>query len=259
MQTPADFEKWVEGAEGSPQRAARPGRARPCSTRNGCGSCHMFKAAGSTGTVGPDLDNLSADAKKAGKPLPDFIRESIVDPNAYIAPGFPKDVMPANFAQHDPAGPARRARPVPREEEVEVSTAHARTSRTCTRRARRKPHGLPPAARPGLAARRLDDAAVPRASGSAHRARQPLARGLGAALEVGRRSSPSRFLTVMPLGFLAGIGAFDYWIALLLGRADAARGPLRPRRLQLARLLPGQHRPQGDRRPVRRARRSSSS
>ena len=34
--------------------------------------------------------------------------------------------------------------------------------------------------------------------------------------------------------------------------ADAARGPLRARRLELARLLPRQHRPQGDRDPVRR-------
>ena len=34
--------------------------------------------------------------------------------------------------------------------------------------------------------------------------------------------------------------------------SDEARGPLRPRRPQLEGLLPGQHRPQGDRRPVRR-------
>ncbi len=27
------------------------------------------------------------------------MRESIVDPNAYIAPGYPKNVMPTTFAQ----------------------------------------------------------------------------------------------------------------------------------------------------------------
>ena len=61
---------------------------------NGCGSCHTFKPAGATGTVGPDLDKLPMFAQAAGKPLEDFIRESIVDPNAYVEKGFPKGVMP---------------------------------------------------------------------------------------------------------------------------------------------------------------------
>ena len=61
---------------------------------NGCASCHTLKAAGASGKVGPDLDKLPAYAKQAGKPLEDFVRESIVDPNAYVQPGFPKGVMP---------------------------------------------------------------------------------------------------------------------------------------------------------------------
>jgi cytochrome c oxidase subunit 2 len=64
----------------------------------GCSSCHTLTAAGARGTVGPDLDKLSQEAQKAGKPLDQFVRESIVDPNAYIEPGFPKGVMPPNFA-----------------------------------------------------------------------------------------------------------------------------------------------------------------
>jgi mono/diheme cytochrome c family protein len=60
----------------------------------GCASCHTLKDAGATGTVGPDLDKLPAYAQQAGKPLVDFIRESILDPNAYIQPGYPKGVMP---------------------------------------------------------------------------------------------------------------------------------------------------------------------
>ena len=67
------------------------------------------------------------------------------------------------------------------------------------------------------------------------------------------------FLTTLPLGFLAGIGAFDYWVYYALGGADARRGSLGPRRHELEGLLPRQHRPQGDRRPVPRRRRSSSS
>jgi cytochrome c oxidase subunit II len=65
---------------------------------NGCDGCHTFKPAGSNGTVGPDLDNLREAAQKAGQPLEQFIRQSIVDPNAYVAPGYPKGVMPETFS-----------------------------------------------------------------------------------------------------------------------------------------------------------------
>ena len=64
----------------------------------GCGACHTFKAAGTSANVGPDLDSAPAtDAKKANMSLADFVRESIVNPNAFIASGFPKGVMPQNF------------------------------------------------------------------------------------------------------------------------------------------------------------------
>jgi len=65
---------------------------------NGCGACHTFKPAGSSGTVGPDLDTkVSADAKKDNMALTAFISQSITDPNAYISPGYPKGVMPQTF------------------------------------------------------------------------------------------------------------------------------------------------------------------
>ena len=65
----------------------------------GCSSCHTFGPAGSKGTVGPDLDQLPAEAKRAGKPLAAFTRESVVSPDAYLEPGFQKGVMPTDFAQ----------------------------------------------------------------------------------------------------------------------------------------------------------------
>ena len=98
-------------AEGTPRtgRRARPGRR--CSPSNGCASCHTLKAANATGTVGPDLDKLPAYAKQAGKPLEDFVRESIADPNAYVQPGFPKNLMPSFSTLPRPT--ARRARHLP--------------------------------------------------------------------------------------------------------------------------------------------------
>ncbi len=57
----------------------------------GCAGCHVLAAAGSTGTVGPDLD-IELKGEDAT-----FIEESIVDPEKEIAPGFPAGVMPSNF------------------------------------------------------------------------------------------------------------------------------------------------------------------
>jgi len=59
----------------------------------GCASCHTFKAANATGTVGPDLDT-ALQGKDAA-----FIRESIVDPNKVIASGYQPSIMPQNFGQ----------------------------------------------------------------------------------------------------------------------------------------------------------------
>jgi cytochrome c551/c552 len=62
---------------------------------NGCNGCHTFTPANSHGTIGPDLDKLPQYATQAKQPLDKFVRESIVAPNAYVQPGFPKGVMPS--------------------------------------------------------------------------------------------------------------------------------------------------------------------
>jgi mono/diheme cytochrome c family protein len=65
---------------------------------SGCATCHAFKPAGSTGAVGPNLDSApTADAKKAGMSLDAFVRESIVQPDAYVPSGYAKGVMPSTF------------------------------------------------------------------------------------------------------------------------------------------------------------------
>jgi cytochrome c oxidase subunit 2 len=98
VQTKDGFKSWADeqkqAANGPPGQAGATVFAA-----QGCGSCHTLSAAKSTGTTGPDLDNLPADAKKAGKPLEDYIRESIVDPNKYVVPGFSSGVMPQTYAQ----------------------------------------------------------------------------------------------------------------------------------------------------------------
>lgn len=60
-------------------------------TAQGCGGCHTLAQAGSSGTVGPDLDQ----ALKGRDPA--FIRESIVQPGARVAPGFSDNLMPSDY------------------------------------------------------------------------------------------------------------------------------------------------------------------
>ena len=79
------------GAQGSGQSAGKS-----VFDANGCGGCHTFKPAGATQKIGPDLDKLASYAQKAGKPEAAFVRESIVNPSAYIEKGYP-NVMPKSY------------------------------------------------------------------------------------------------------------------------------------------------------------------
>jgi cytochrome c oxidase subunit 2 len=69
------------------------GKAIFTSSTTSCSACHTLKDAGATGTIGPDLDKVLK-----GR-TPAFIRTSIVNPNAYIQPGYQKDVMPPTFGK----------------------------------------------------------------------------------------------------------------------------------------------------------------
>jgi mono/diheme cytochrome c family protein len=71
--------------------AGDPAAGKAIFASAGCGTCHTLQDAGTNGTVGPKLDDVLK-----GKD-PDFIRESIVDPNAEIADGFAPGVMPQTF------------------------------------------------------------------------------------------------------------------------------------------------------------------
>ena len=66
---------------------------------NGCASCHTFKPAGATGTVGPNLDSAPTQDAKADNnmDLTAFVKQSITDPDAYIAKGYSKGIMPTTF------------------------------------------------------------------------------------------------------------------------------------------------------------------
>lgn len=88
-QVAADEGEDAPAQEGTDETAAADGAV--LFESQGCGGCHTLKAAGSTGTTGPDLDSALTGQDIA------FIEESIVDPQAEVAKGFPAGVMPDNY------------------------------------------------------------------------------------------------------------------------------------------------------------------
>jgi cytochrome c oxidase subunit 2 len=98
----AQFNQWLQKLQSGKQPGAGAGAAptgggggaagaKQIFTSAGCSGCHTLKAAGSTGTVGPDLDKGLKGKSTA------YIRQSIVDPNAVITPGYSAGIMPQNF------------------------------------------------------------------------------------------------------------------------------------------------------------------
>ncbi|MGI8922394.1 MAG: cytochrome c oxidase subunit II [Solirubrobacteraceae bacterium] len=94
---PGQFAAW-EAKAGGPVTAA-PGQAPAALGKQmftsslGCGGCHTIADAGTSGTVGPHLDQVLKGPKHSAA----FIRQSILQPNAFIEKGYPANVMPQTF------------------------------------------------------------------------------------------------------------------------------------------------------------------
>jgi mono/diheme cytochrome c family protein len=69
--------------------AGDPAAGKALFASNGCSGCHTFEAAGSTGAVGPNLDE-ALEGKDAA-----FVHQSIVEPDAEVAEGYNAGVMPS--------------------------------------------------------------------------------------------------------------------------------------------------------------------
>jgi cytochrome c oxidase subunit 2 len=101
----ADFAKWLQKMTAAPKAAGGGGggggaavNAKALFTQGNadtgataCGSCHTLADAGTTGTTGPNLGKVLK-----GK-SPAFIKQSILQPNKVIAPGYQPNIMPPNF------------------------------------------------------------------------------------------------------------------------------------------------------------------
>ena len=81
----------VAGVPGIEPPQADGGPGGQVFANNGCGSCHTFAAAGATGTVGPNLDDVLAGQDE------DQVETSIIAPDEELTEGFEAGVMPANY------------------------------------------------------------------------------------------------------------------------------------------------------------------
>jgi cytochrome c oxidase subunit 2 len=63
-----------------------------------CASCHQIGSDGGTG--GPPLTHVGTVAESRNPPTSaeDYIRQSVLDPGAYVVPGYP-DTMPRGLAR----------------------------------------------------------------------------------------------------------------------------------------------------------------
>ncbi len=84
-----------------PEEAADPvARGRTVFNERGCGGCHTIDGL-SAGIVGPNLTQIGmvAETRMPGASAADYLRQSILDPNAFVVEGFPSNVMPQNFGE----------------------------------------------------------------------------------------------------------------------------------------------------------------
>jgi cytochrome c oxidase subunit 2 len=102
VMTAPQFAAWVRrtsqpSAGGGGGQAAAPDakalftNGKDSTGATACGACHTLSAAGTTGTTGPDLDQVLKGKDAA------FIKQSILQPDAQIAKGFGKGIMPPNY------------------------------------------------------------------------------------------------------------------------------------------------------------------
>jgi len=69
--------------------AGDPAAGKAVFASAGCASCHTFEAAGASGKVGPNLDEVLAEKDAA------YVHRAIVEPNAEIAEGYQPGIMPS--------------------------------------------------------------------------------------------------------------------------------------------------------------------
>ncbi|MCJ7533922.1 MAG: c-type cytochrome [Anaerolineales bacterium] len=84
-----------------PEEASDPiARGQRVYLDTGCGGCHTIEGL-SAGTVGPNQTHIAAvsEVRIPGMSAEEYIRQSVLEPSAYVVDGYPDNVMPKNYSE----------------------------------------------------------------------------------------------------------------------------------------------------------------
>lgn len=95
----------IAGCSGAPKGSPEAGEAlfneMLIDTNPGCATCHSLEP--DVVLVGPSMAAFAHEAEKEGEELgmtaEEFVRESILDPNAIVPEGYPENTMPSNWGE----------------------------------------------------------------------------------------------------------------------------------------------------------------
>ena len=105
VESDADFQEWLASQGGAVQQAAQAAAADPLVAGKqafntyACNACHALADAGAAGQIGPKLDGIGSRAGTAvaGQSAEEYLRTSILKPNAFGVSGYPANVMPQDY------------------------------------------------------------------------------------------------------------------------------------------------------------------
>lgn len=86
----------TSGCSEQEERKGDPRRGEQRFAEAGCNGCHLVHGVG--GMIGPDLTHVATNPLRDPGRWPSldaYLRESILDPLAYVVEGFPPDMPPA--------------------------------------------------------------------------------------------------------------------------------------------------------------------
>ncbi|MEW6567661.1 MAG: cytochrome c oxidase subunit II [Chloroflexota bacterium] len=102
VESPQEFAVWLASQLAPRATPSEPTAAgRELFNQYGCGACHTLADGAARGAVGPSLDGVGTRAAQRvpGLDARAYLEQSILDPNAYVVPGYPSGVMPQDFGQ----------------------------------------------------------------------------------------------------------------------------------------------------------------
>ncbi len=99
VERPEEFQEWVTNLTTLPDDPIAAGRQ--VYEKYGCGACHALEDVGSTSAVGPEMNGIGerAATRVEGMGAEAYLRESIVNPGAYIVEGYQDGLMPRDLGE----------------------------------------------------------------------------------------------------------------------------------------------------------------